>query len=53
MLLRLGGGSLQITLQKYMKIHYYKLLTNYITLRNITKITTWKYNDKKGTLQIT
>jgi precorrin-6B methylase 2 len=53
MSLRVGGGSLQITLQKYMKIHRYKLITNYITLRNITKIITWKYNDKKGTLQIT
>ena len=38
MSLRLGGGLLQITLQKYMKIHRYKLITNYITLRNITKI---------------
>ena len=36
-----------------MEIHRYKLITNYITLRNITKIITWKYNDKKGTLQIT
>ena len=36
-----------------MRIHRYKLITNYITLRNITKITIWKYNDKKGTLQIT
>ena len=53
MSLRLGGGSLQITLQKYMKIHRYKLITNYITLRNINKITTWKYNDKKATLQTT
>ena len=53
MSLRLGGGTLQITLQKYMKIHSYKLITNHITLRNITKITTWRYNDKKGTLQIT